>query len=1082
MVAFVAFGFAACNKTTTTVDTTATTTTEEATTTEPATTADTNVAPVLTGVDNTVVGLSSEGGTFNPLSGVSAYDEEDGDLTASVTYTGTVDLTVAGESTLTYSVTDSNGVTTTAQRTVTVAALVYAQGFYNYKFATTELRHTFMAAAEDYLLHNMDGGIPLFDSGSYVMYDSRVSLPVSAYVPVMGYGASFGTMTADDSTVEMNDGQVGDAGVYTYRTTISENPGTWNQWLYDTSTDSTLMGLYYGALYTYHFNADKTGYEVVSSMASGDPVAIDSRTTDTGKVVSYTWRISIRDDLEWYFHPNTDSTFLATNPDLTIDANDFIDTFQLALEEGWFRAVSGGGDFVTSAQEIVGASDFYDAEQASAGSGDWDSVGLKVIDDNTIEFTFVDEQSDWNVRYWLSSFVMTPINLELYDYLLNDGDDDTNYGTSEDTIGYTGPYYVDYFESGVVIEYAVNPSYYDPNEYFYDGYLMYVEEDPDIIWALFEEGLLDVAAIPTAKYTEYKNFPGVLAVPGATIYRMMINGLGTVEAQQELFPDSTWVPEPILANQDFKMAMFFAIDREYLATVVMKTRAPSIYLFSTAYLVDAELGVAYRDTVQGESVATDLAPDTYGFNFDAAQAYYESALDTLVAAGVYADGTAANPTIITIEFNVFSGSESQAAMGDYIEYAFEAAFQSTNHYINVDLEWYPKDFPSIYYDYMMTGDFDLSIGGISGSTLDAASFLDVFSSDNRSGFTLNWGIDTSVADIPMYYIDSAGVAHAELWSYDAIVSALNGEIFLVDGEEADVPAGVLQSVTANSFTFKIKEFANQAYTNITYTVQYYDYASDAYYDLAGYVDLVPASDTVTVTGMTPYFYWYGPTGSIVYRGDYQVVVSYTYVVDSTKTGSTTMNWFTTDTALVESTTNGAASNYTATPTSAVANVEFNAGYTAADVASVAVIDTYTWTDVTSSVTLDASNLAAVTVSGLDASTRYFLLITFTDGNWDAFRFYTADPAEATVTATDTTATLAMVYNSDDGVTRTVTAATVYLASDDSAVSGAAVDFATDPANIAVTGLAASTDYYVELTFSDGSVLYVDITTTAAPSA
>ncbi|MCK7487236.1 MAG: hypothetical protein MZU97_18290 [Bacillus subtilis] len=69
----------------------------------------------------------------------------------------------------------------------------------------------------------------------------------------------------------------------------------------------------------------------------------------------------------------------------------------------------------------------------------------------------------------------------------------------------------------------------------------------------------------------------------------------------------------------------------------------------------------------------------------------------------------------------------------------------------------PRDFPGIYYNYMMIGEFDISIGGISGSTLDAASFLDVFSSDNRGGFTLNWGIDTSIAEVPVRYTDAGGV-------------------------------------------------------------------------------------------------------------------------------------------------------------------------------------------------------------------------------------------------------------------------------------------------------------------------------------
>jgi len=980
MVAFLAVGFVACGGDTTTEEVTTVEQTTEEPTTEEVTTSE-NSSPVIAGVEDAIVALQLDG-TFDPLDGVTATDEEDGDLTDEVTFTGTVNLSVTGDYTLVYSVQDEDGAVTTATRVVTVELQTYANGFYNYKFASTELRHTFMAIAENYLLHNMYAGVPLFDSGSYVMYDSRVSLPVSEYVPVMGYGAIFGSMTNDDSTVLMDDGNLGDAGVYTYRTTIGANPGTFNQWLYDTSTDSTMMGYYYDAPYVYHYTDDKTGYAVVPSMATAAPVSVDGRTTETGKEVSYTWEFTLRDDLEWFFHPDTNAAFIATltPADYEITATDFVETFKLALEEKWFRAVSGGGDFVTSSQAIVNAGAFSDGTTA------WENVGIKIVgdDDLTIQFTFIDEQSEWNVRYWLSSFVTTPINLELYDYLLNDGDTNTNYGTTNLTIGYTGAYYVDYYEADLELIYLENPSYHNPTEYFYDSILMYVKTDPDLIWAMFEEGLLDGAAIPTAKYYEVKDYPGVMPVPGATIYRMMINGLGTVEAQQEMFPDSDWVPEPILANQDFKLAMSYAIDREYLATVVMKTRQPSIYLFSTAYLVDPEMGIAYRETEQGLTVATDMAPDTFGYNFDAARALYEIALDQLVADGVYQNGTAANPTYINIEFNVFADSESQEAMAEYIVLAFETAFRSSNHYIYVNVDWYPKDYPGIYYDYMMVGDFDLSVGGISGSTLDAASFLDTYCSDNRSGFTLNWGIDTSVAEIPINFTDDYGVERYELWSFDAIVSALNGEIFLIDGEEAEIPAARVDDITPTTVTFTIAQFGNVAYDNITYTVQYYDINDDAYYDLPGYIDIVPTAGVVTVEGLVPYFYGYDATHALTYQGDYQIVVNFEYKQFEGKSGSSTCPWFTTDPLF------GwgffPEDLMTLDATSAILDLTVE-DYDAA-ITSVVVYLYVTPYTTDAGATIDFTDKTAVSITGLTAGTAYVVYVTYDDGNWDGFKITT----------------------------------------------------------------------------------------------
>ena len=52
--------------------------------------------------------------------GVTATDDVDGDVTSSVTVSGTVDTSAAGDYTITYTVTDQAGNTATAERTVTV--------------------------------------------------------------------------------------------------------------------------------------------------------------------------------------------------------------------------------------------------------------------------------------------------------------------------------------------------------------------------------------------------------------------------------------------------------------------------------------------------------------------------------------------------------------------------------------------------------------------------------------------------------------------------------------------------------------------------------------------------------------------------------------------------------------------------------------------------------------------------------------------------------------------------------------------------------------------------------------------------
>lgn len=733
-------------------------------------------APVLAGIQNTQIEV---GDAFDPRAGITASDEVDGNLTASIVVTGTVNTEVAGTYTLTYSVTNAAGKTTTVTRTVTVVVgelqAVLANGTFNYKFATTELRHTFFAAAEKYLLNNLYGGIPVFANSGFALYSSRLQLPVEQFVPVMGWGTAYATMTSDDSSVIMDNNAFGVKGKYTYRAALSTNPVTLNQWLYNDSVSADAISPFLDTLYSFEFNQDKTGYVVVPSMASGAPIPVSPTTLDSGKVVSNTWRIPIREGLTWKYHADTVTTGFPVGHEV-INAHDFVNTYKLALDNGWFRAISGGGHFWASTSPVTGAKAYRDAVVAGSGA-DWDSVGIKVIDNQTIEFKFDADLSDWNIRYWLSSFVMTPINLDLYAV------EGVAYGTTPAKTAYHGYYQLEVFEKDKVLRYTKNPLFHDQDKYFYTGQNFVIIEDAAIRFQEFVAGKLEAATVPTERYDSFKNHPGLKQIPGATTFRIMINGLGTPEAQEAQFPGSGYIPEPLLANQNFKKAMYFAVDREKLAKEVLKTSQIQQFLFTQAYLVDPELGIAFRDTPQGQAVGEGLSVETDGYNFDAAVSFYKAAIAQLVADGVYTAGTAATPRIIEVKLFIFTGSAAQVLFGDYIKSAFEAAFKDDVNHINVQITVEAKAFPGIYYDFMMTGLFDLSIGGISGSTLDASGFLDVFSSDNRGGFTLNWGIDTTVPEIEVLYTNNAGELVKEIWSFDAIVSALNGEVVVVDGRE-----------------------------------------------------------------------------------------------------------------------------------------------------------------------------------------------------------------------------------------------------------------------------------------------------------
>ena len=83
------------------------------------------------------------------------------------------------------------------------------------------------------------------------------------------------------------------------------------------------------------------------------------------------------------------------------------------------------------------------------------------------------------------------------------------------------------------------------------------------------------------------------------------------------------------------------------------------------------------------------------------------------------------------------------------------------------------------YNTMKKGTYDIGFGAVSGMQLDPIGFLEVLKSDNSSGFTLNFGPDTSIIDEEHgNYISYAG----KKWSFDGLWTAANKGA-IVNGSE-----------------------------------------------------------------------------------------------------------------------------------------------------------------------------------------------------------------------------------------------------------------------------------------------------------
>lgn len=728
--------------------------------------------PSISGTGNVTIEV---GDSFDPLAGVSAADDTDGNLTADISVSGSVNAAVAGTYTLTYSVTNSAGESVSRTRTVTVREpagedlgdFVLANGTYDFKFAPVELKHQFFAAAEKLLLENQVGGIPLWASSSFNLFSSRMQLPTDSFDPVMGFGVAFGSMSADDSTVIMDNGRAGEVGEFTYRIRLVESPDTLNQWLAQDSISSDVIGTFLDGLYYFGYNDDFSGFEVKPSMASSMPTPLEPDIV-FGTTVSNVWSVPVRSGLRWTYNDATDTSDFPADHEV-INAQSFVDTYQLAVDLGWFRAISGGGDFLSTTQRIKNMQEYID------GDVEWDDVGLSVsADGSSIVFEFDPQMSEWNVIYWLSGFTLTPVNMALYEEV------GEQYGTSAETTAYNGRFFIETYEPDRIIRLKRNPNFWDPARNSYTGYTFEIINDPEIAFQSFLAGRLDATGLTAARFDEFQTFPGIRFAPGAVVFRMNINAMGNIENQREEWPDGSWIPEPILAYPEMHQALYFGADRETLAFDVQRTAEPAMYYFTPAYLVDPAGGVSFRDSAFGPGVLENLSPDTSGYNPDAATAFFRSAVRQAVADGHYAQGD-----VITLHLGIQANSEGSLLGAEFLKEAYEDLFTDPETGISVVIDIQPEPFPNNYFNVILPGEFDMGFGGISGSQLNAASFLNIFrSGPGRSPFVLNFGpaFDTEEPVIQIEYVDpETDEVKREIFSFSAIYYLLTSEAEIVDG-------------------------------------------------------------------------------------------------------------------------------------------------------------------------------------------------------------------------------------------------------------------------------------------------------------
>ena len=263
-----------------------------------------------------------------------------------------------------------------------------------------------------------------------------------------------------------------------------------------------------------------------------------------------TYTYTLRKDAKWYTSEGEEYA--------EVKAQDFVTGLKYAADKK--------SDGLYLVQESIKGLDAYVKGEIT----DFSQVGIKALDDYTVQYTLNKPESFWNSKTTMG--VLAPVNEEF----LNSKGDDFAKGTDSSSILYNGPFLLKSIVAKSSVEFAKNPNYWDKDNVhidkvklsFWDG------QDTNKPAEAFKDGSFTMARLfPTsASYPEIeKSFKDniVYTQQDSTTYLVGTN----IDRQSYKYTSKTTDEEKTstkkaLLNKDFRQALAFGFDRTAYASQV----------------------------------------------------------------------------------------------------------------------------------------------------------------------------------------------------------------------------------------------------------------------------------------------------------------------------------------------------------------------------------------------------------------------------------------------------------------------------------------------------------------------------------
>ena len=360
---------------------------------------------------------------------------------------------------------------------------------------------------------------------------------------------------------------------------------------------------------------DKYG-NLIPSMAEDWSVSKDGLT--------YTYKI--RQDAKWYTAEGEEYA--------PVKAQDFVTGLKYATDKK--------SQALYLVQDSIKGLDAY----AKGETTDFAQVGIKALDDQTVQYTLNKPETFWNSKTTMG--VLAPVNEEF----LNSKGDDFAKATDPSSILYNGPYLLKSLVAKSSVEFAKNPNYWDKDNVHVDKIKLSFWDGQDTSKPAenFKDGSFTAARLyPTsASFAEleksmkdnivYTQQDSTTYLVGTNIDRQSYKYTSKTSDEQKT---ST---KKALLNKDFRQAIAFGFDRTaYASQLNGQTGASKILrnIFVPPTFVQAD-GKNFGDMVKEKLVTygeewkdVNLADAQDGlYNPEKAKAEFAKAKSALYAEGV----------------------------------------------------------------------------------------------------------------------------------------------------------------------------------------------------------------------------------------------------------------------------------------------------------------------------------------------------------------------------------------------------------------------------------------------------------------